>query len=117
MRINKHLTPYSGYPKIVSYSSNPFTPRIAMSTFLSPKTLAQAIGVSESSLKRWADEGLLDVVRTAGAHRRIDLREAIRYIRAAGHPILRPDLLGVPGLDGSAPASSEDPHDVDRALV
>ena len=48
---------------------------------LSPKELAQAIGVSESSLKRWADEGLLRATRTAGGHRRIPLAEAIRFLR------------------------------------
>lgn len=87
-----------------------------MQRFLSPKELAQAIGVSESSLKRWADEGLLVVSRTAGGHRRIALREAVRYIRSAGLPILKPELLGLPDL-AAAPALPDDPAAADRALV
>ena len=69
-----------------------------MRRLLSPKELAQATGVSESSLKRWADEGLLTVTRTAGGHRRISLREAVRYIRKAGLPVLKPHLLGLADL-------------------
>lgn len=62
---------------------------------ISPKALAQAIGVSESSLKRWTDGGLLTAVRTPGGHRRIPVAEAVRFIRATGTPVLRPDLLGL----------------------
>ena len=38
---------------------------------LSPRELAEAVGVSESSLKRWADRGRVHVHRTEGGHRRI----------------------------------------------
>src|SRR5690349_11599676 len=74
-----------------------------MREFLSPKQLAEAIGVSESSVKRWADEGVLRATVTAGGHRRIALREAVRFIRQSGHPVVQPHLLGlgelaVPGL-------------------
>lgn len=65
---------------------------------LSPKKLARAIGVSESSLKRWTDDGLLVCARTAGGHRRIDLPEAVRFIRHIGATVVRPDLLGLPDL-------------------
>lgn len=81
-----------------------------MKTTLSPKELGEAIGVSESSLKRWADSGQLHVARTAGGHRRIELAEAIRFIRAAGFPIRTPALLGLPETtvahDGAAPADA-----------
>ncbi|HEX9106572.1 MAG TPA: MerR family DNA-binding transcriptional regulator, partial [Longimicrobiales bacterium] len=50
-------------------------------SYLSPRELAEAVGVSESSLKRWADRGVLAVERTAGGHRRIPLGEAVRFIR------------------------------------
>ena len=56
-----------------------------MKSVLSPKELAAAIGVSESTLKRWADDGLIVFSRTAGGHRRIRLAEAIRFIRE-NHP-------------------------------
>jgi MerR family transcriptional regulator, light-induced transcriptional regulator len=63
--------------------------------YLSPKALAEAIGVSESSLKRWADEGRLAVERTAGGHRRIPLAEAVSFIRRSGLTPVRPELLGL----------------------
>ena len=62
---------------------------------LSPKQLARAIGVSESSLKRWADDGRLNVTRTVGGHRRIDVREAIRFARREGLAIVQPGELGL----------------------
>ena len=69
-----------------------------MSKLLSPRDLAEAIGASESSLKRWADAGRLHVTRTEGGHRRITFVEAIRFIRASGASVIRPDLLGLPEL-------------------
>lgn len=79
---------------------------------LSPKQLADAIGSSESSLKRWADEGLIRVTRTAGGHRRIQLSEAIRFIREAKMPILRPEVLGLAELADrtQAPTSGGEPE-------
>jgi MerR family transcriptional regulator, light-induced transcriptional regulator len=71
--------------------------RLLMTTYLSPKVLALAIGVSESSLKRWADEGRLTVERTAGGHRRIPLAEAVHFIRRSGLTPVRPELLRLPG--------------------
>jgi excisionase family DNA binding protein len=75
-----------------------------MVELLSPRELARAIGVSESSLKRWTDRGLLRSTRTAGGHRRIRVAEAIRFIRESGATVLRPELLGLPELgDGEEP--------------
>lgn len=70
---------------------------------LSPKELADALGVSESSLKRWTDAGRLRAARTGGGHRRIPLDEALRFIRATGTPVARPELLDLPELDAVAP--------------
>lgn len=69
-----------------------------MKPVLSPKELAQAIGVSESSLKRWADEGLIRASRTSGGHRRILIGDALRFCRQTRTPIVRPELLGLPDL-------------------
>lgn len=60
---------------------------------LSPKDLARSLGVSESSVKRWVDDGALAAMRTAGGHRRIALAEAVRFVRHAGSPMVRPDLI------------------------
>lgn len=66
---------------------------------LSPRQLADAIGVSESSLKRWTDEGRIRATRTEGGHRRIALAEALRYVRDNRVEVLRPDILGLPGVE------------------
>jgi excisionase family DNA binding protein len=75
---------------------------------LSPKQLAEVIGVSESSLKRWADQGKLQAVRTAGGHRRIPVTEAIRFARAGRMPILKPAALGLPELQAGRAGDSTD---------
>jgi excisionase family DNA binding protein len=70
-----------------------------MDDFLSPRDVAVAIGVSESSLKRWIDGGLLQATRTAGGHRRIAVQEVVRFARSRRVPVRRPDvLLGEAGL-------------------
>lgn len=75
---------------------------------LSPKELARAVGVSESSLKRWADEGRVAVHKTAGGHRRIPLAEALRFIREARLPVLHPAVLGLPELVNTAAEGESD---------
>ena len=65
----------------------------------SPRQLAHAIGVSESSVKRWIDDGAISSSRTTGGHRRIPLREAVRFIRDSGMPLVRPEILGLVDLE------------------
>jgi MerR family transcriptional regulator, light-induced transcriptional regulator len=90
--------------------------RSGRESHFSPRELAAAIGVSESSLKRWSDEGLLSVERTAGGHRRIPLPEAIRFIREAGLTLLRPDVLGMPPGPGGAQGRGEAGSGGERGL-
>ena len=83
---------------------------------LSPKELAEAVGVSESSLKRWVDAGRLRAERTPGGHRRITVQEAVRFARQSQLPLVRPELLGLTDLSASrelgsrAGATDEDHH-------
>ncbi len=63
---------------------------------LSTRELSEALGVRESSLNRWVDAGKLVASRTEGGHRRIELSEALRFIRESRSPVARPDLLGLP---------------------
>jgi excisionase family DNA binding protein len=79
-----------------------------LQAMLSPKQLAEVVGVSESSLKRWADQGELAVVRTAGGHRRIPVAEAVRFARARRLPILRPAVLGLPELQAGRARETDD---------
>lgn len=69
----------------------------------SPKQVARALGVSESSLKRWCDRGLIDTRRTGGGHRRISLREVYRFLRQHDHDLVEPELLGLPAARGTGP--------------
>lgn len=88
----------------------------AQKATLSPRDLAHAVGVSESSVKRWADDGRLQFVRTAGGHRRIRTAEAVRFIREAGLEVDRPDLLGLHGADPAGRGSEPDANSVGDVL-
>jgi excisionase family DNA binding protein len=60
---------------------------------ISPRALAVSVGLSESSVRRWVDAGVLRATRTVGGHRRIPIAEALRLIRRRRLPVVRPDLL------------------------
>ena len=64
-------------------------------SLLTPKELGETLGASESSIRRWVDNGDIRIARTAGGHRRIPITEAIRFIRQIGAPVVRPELLGL----------------------
>ena len=69
-----------------------------MPEHLSPKQVARAIGVSETSLKRWVDQGLIQAVRTAGGHRKLAIEDVLKYLRENDHPIVAPELLQLPAV-------------------
>jgi methanogenic corrinoid protein MtbC1 len=64
-------------------------------------------------MKRWIDAGEVAAARTAGGHRRVSRREAVRFIRERGFPVadlaaLRlPELAGVPHADAAGPVTAE----------
>ncbi len=74
-----------------------------MKHLITPRQVAQAIGVSESSLKRWCDRGLLNTVRTPGGHRRLEVPDVLRFLRESGHQVVRPALLGLPSNASTSP--------------
>ncbi|MBI1337446.1 MAG: helix-turn-helix domain-containing protein [Phycisphaera sp.] len=80
-----------------------------MSQLLTTRDLAEAIGVSESSLRRWVDDGVIQAFRTAGGHRRITLDEAIRFIRESGTPLVNPVKIGLPTLPRDHQGYTVDP--------
>lgn len=71
-----------------------------MKDLVSPKQVARAIGVSESSLKRWCDRGLIPTVRTAGGHRRLPISGVLAYLRSSKQEMVAPELLGLPATSG-----------------
>ena len=66
-----------------------------MKPLLSPRDLADAIGVSESSVKRWVDGGVVLATKTAGGHRRIPISEAVRFIRGSQAALVKPEAMGL----------------------
>ncbi|WP_310820895.1 helix-turn-helix domain-containing protein [Stratiformator vulcanicus] len=77
------------------------------SQHFSPKELAKAISASESSVKRWIDDGKLKAVKTAGGHRRIAMGDAFRFIRENDQKLIDPASLGLGAIatvDFSDPA-------------
>ena len=71
---------------------------------LSPKQIAQVLNTSESSVKRWCDQGRIPMVRTAGGHRRVPLAGLAEYLRDTGQNLPSefsqddPDTIGGPSL-------------------
>ncbi|MBX3443578.1 MAG: helix-turn-helix domain-containing protein [Planctomyces sp.] len=72
-----------------------------MRRLISPKQVARAIGVSESSLKRWCDCGLIRAERTAGGHRRLPLDSVMSFLRERGIRLVEPEVLGLPVSAGT----------------
>ena len=84
-----------------------------MSEFFSPKEVAKAVGVSESSMKRWVDRGLIEASKTAGGHRRLQLDAVLNFLRESGKSIRDPQAIELPdgcGLD--MPASIEEAREL-----
>ncbi len=71
-----------------------------MRELLTPKQVARAIQVSESSVKRWCDSGTITTQYTAGGHRRIPLSELMQFLRASRHTLIRPEVVGLPVASG-----------------
>jgi len=66
--------------------------------FYSPKKVANAIGVSESSLKRWCDAGFINAVKTVGGHRRVTRSEVIAFVKRKNYALRDPVAIGLPDL-------------------
>jgi excisionase family DNA binding protein len=72
-----------------------------MKAQVSPKQLARALRVSESSVKRWCDQGEIATVRTAGGHRRIAIAAVIEFLQKREYRVACPEMLGMPVTSGS----------------
>ena len=62
----------------------------------SPREVAQALNVSQASIKRWVDKGLINAEKTAGGHRRITVEALKKYLDDNNKTIANPDILDLP---------------------
>lgn len=74
-----------------------------MKNLLTPRQVAKAIDVSESSVKRWCDKGAIATRYTEGGHRRIPLPELLEFLRTGKIELVNPAVLGLPATSGSTP--------------
>lgn len=67
-----------------------------MADLLTTGEVARAIQVSESSVKRWCGRGVLAAQYTAGGHRRIPVRELVKFLKSSQRTLVQPELIGWP---------------------
>jgi excisionase family DNA binding protein len=60
-----------------------------------PKQVASALQVSESSVKRWCDRGVIRTDRTLGGHRRIPLENLMEFLESTNRRVLDPRAIGL----------------------
>lgn len=67
-----------------------------MKDLLTPRQIAHAIKVSESSIKRWCDKGKIQTSYTAGGHRRVAVNSILSFLRTSKHDLVNPQAIGLP---------------------
>lgn len=79
---------------------------------LTTRQVADALSVSESSVKRWCDRGAIPTIRTLGGHRRIPLEGLLKFLEETNRQVLVPSKLKEPAEPHSrlvqAPEELED---------
>ena len=95
----KHwLSPYTSQvvQNVHTHDSGVLMP--AQQPQFSPKQVAIALGASESSVKRWCDQGAIPTIRTVGGHRKITLEGLQHFLRSSNRGLEAPQALGLPPL-------------------
>ena len=66
----------------------------------SPKQIGSALGVSEASIKRWVDKGIIGCSKTDGGHRKIPMHALIEYIKKNNAELVNPGAVNIPETTG-----------------
>lgn len=68
-----------------------------MEEHLTTRQVAEALSVSESSVKRWCNNGAIPTVRTVGGHRRIPLSSFLKFLEETDRNVMLP--IAAKGFD------------------
>ncbi len=79
---------------------------VTTETYLKTQQVAQALGVSVSSIKRWVDTGVLEATRTVGKHRLVLLSSALSFARRENFPVT--ELLAMSSASPTTAAAVDD---------
>ena len=89
-----------------------------MKRLLSPKQVARALDVSESSVKRLCDKGVIPTQYTEGGHRRISMANLVDFVRSSKYELVRPEALELPTAGGKTERNVERAcHQMTEALL
>lgn len=89
-----------------------------MEKLLTTKEVAKVLQSSESSVKRWCDQGTLNAVRTPGGHRRVPMASVLEFARSKGKIEPAAALLGIaPTAEALKKASASHKSLVDAFLA
>jgi excisionase family DNA binding protein len=86
-------------------------------TLFTPKQVATALGVSESSIQRWVDCGRLTAAKTVGGHRKVTLPSIAAFVRETGHHLAHPELLGLVAAGASIDSRCDAVEPLFEALI
>jgi MerR family transcriptional regulator, light-induced transcriptional regulator len=81
---------------------------------LTPRQVADALQVSESSVKRWCDRGAIPTVRTVGGHRRIPLDGLLCFLEKTNRQVLLPNSLK--SAEAESVSESEESAPIEKLL-
>ncbi|MEM6366523.1 MAG: helix-turn-helix domain-containing protein [Planctomycetota bacterium] len=73
----------------------------------SPKQVAKSLQVSESSVKRWCDQGVIPTIRTVGGHRRITLSGLRKFLSETDRTLVDPQSLQIDAIELEAAGSAK----------